>query len=117
MIVRSYSRNKPCIRPEHIIRLSSTHHLSALNISSETSELFIRNIRTFRQNIRAFRQNRRDFPSKCLPFRLLKWRIKSVKHRFRRVNPKLWLMKWRKKTTKKEKRRLSFYANLKLNLN
>ena len=49
MIVRSYSRNKPCIRPEHIIRLSSTHHLSALNISSESSELFIRNIRTFRQ--------------------------------------------------------------------
>lgn len=47
MIVRSYSRNKPCIRPEHIIRLSSTHHLSVLNISSESSELFIRNIRTF----------------------------------------------------------------------
>ena len=41
MIVRSYSRNKPCIRPEHIIRLSSTHHLSALNISSESSELFV----------------------------------------------------------------------------
>ena len=110
MIVRSYSRNKPCIRPEHIIRLSSTHHLSALSFSSETSGLFVK-------NIRAFRQNRRDFPSKCLPFRLLKWRIKSVKHRFRRVNPKLWLMKWQKKTTKKEKRRLSFYANLKLNLN
>ena len=68
-------------------------------------------------NYAIFLYNRRDFPSKCLPFRLLKWRIKSVKHRFRRVNPKLWLMKWRKKTTKKEKRRLSFYANLKLNLN
>lgn len=58
----------------------------ALNISSESSELFIRNIRTFRQN-------RRNFPSKCPPFRLLKWRIKSAKHWFRRVNPKLWLMK------------------------
>ncbi|QUU01640.1 hypothetical protein INE75_04015 [Bacteroides uniformis CL03T12C37] len=54
MIVRSYSRNKPCIRPEHIIRLSSTHHLSALNISSESSELFIRNIRTFRQKHPSF---------------------------------------------------------------
>ncbi len=48
MIVRSYSRNKPCIRPEHIICLSSTHRLSELNISSESPELFIRNIRTFR---------------------------------------------------------------------
>ncbi len=110
MIVRSYSRNKPCIRPEHIIRKLGAFHPKHPDFSSKTSELFVK-------NIRAFRQNHRDFPSKCLPFRLLKWRIKSVKHRFRRVNPKLWLMKWQKKTTKKEKRRLSFYANLKLNLN
>ena len=53
---------------------------------SETSGLFVK-------NIRAFRQNRRDFPSKCPPFRLLKWRIKSAKHWFRRVDPKVWQMK------------------------
>lgn len=66
MIVRSYSRNKPSIRPEHIIRLSSTHHLSALNISSESSELFIRNIRTFRQKHPSFSSKPPGF-SKQMP--------------------------------------------------
>ena len=65
MIVRSYSRNKPCIRPEHIIRLSSTHHLfSAEHIirklgafhpkhpdfSSKTSELFVKTAGIFQAN-------------------------------------------------------------------
>ena len=101
--------NISSVYPRHTICQRWTYHPKARSFSSETSGLFVKNIRAFRQN--------RDFPSKCPPFRLLKWRIKSAKHWFRRVDPKVWQMKWRKNTTKKEKRCLSFYANLKLNLN
>ena len=66
MIVRSYSRNKPCIRPEHIICLSSTYRLSALNISSESPELIIRNIRAFRQKHPSFSSKPPGF-SKQMP--------------------------------------------------
>lgn len=35
MIVRSYSRNKPCIRPEHIIRKLGAFHPKHPDFSSK----------------------------------------------------------------------------------
>ena len=38
MIVRSYSRNKPCIRPEHIIRKLGAFHPKHPDFSSKPPE-------------------------------------------------------------------------------
>ena len=64
MIVRSYSRNKPCIRPEHhpfildtpsvsaehIIRKLGAFHPKHPDFSSKTSELFVKTAGIFQAN-------------------------------------------------------------------